>query len=462
MSLPGRQKKLLLSYQINNSENIMRILKGNGSVLDSSDTGTGKTYTALAACSAMGLDPIIICPKVVIASWLRVCDIFKIKPFFIVNYETIKNLKYYDKNRNRIICPYIKYDAKNKEYTWIDLPKNVVFIFDEAHRCSSMGSYNGLLLLGTRRSTENYIMLLSATIADHPEKFKPFFYILNFISREQVKESNIDFKKYMKIMDSWIFRDPRPMVRIHNMLFPDRGTRMSISALGKLFPETQINAVPYTMGKKVENEIEAAYEEISDGLEDLKNKLKKDKNPLVRLLRAHQKIELLKIPTIVELANDFLNDGLSVVIFVNFTQTLKTIAKMLSTDCLIYGEQTDNERQTNIDMFQQDTEHIIICNIKAGGVGLSLHDINGNRRRVSLISPCWSAIDLTQALGRVHRAGGKSKSLQRIIYCASTVEERIAEKIQIKLKDLGSVNDGDLDLSNITFDKKPTDATGAK
>ena len=84
-----------------------------------------------------------------------------------------------------------------------------------------------------------------------------------------------------------------------------------------------------------------------------------------------------------------------------------------------------------------------------------MHDIHGNRRRISLISPCWSATDLTQALGRIHRAGGKSKSLQRIIYCAGGIEERIAEKLQRKLKDLEQINNGDLDLTNITYEKKP-------
>lgn len=448
-------KKLLLSYQVNNAENIIRILQNNESVLDASDTGTGKTYTAVASCASMKLNPIIICPKAVMAAWRNVCKIFSVKPFFIVNYETIRNMKYYNEDGERIICPYLQYNTKTKMFTWKDVPENVIFIFDESHKCSSLGTYNGLLLLGVRESTPNKIMLLSATIADHPEKFRLFFYILNFIDKEHVKESKIDFKKYMNIVEQWIMRDAKPMVRIFNMLYPNRATRMSIDVLGDLFPETQITAVPYSMGKNREQEIQKEYEIIEEALDSLKDKTKKDKqNPLVAVLRAHQKIELLKISTFVELASDFLHQGFSVVIFVNFTQTLKSLAKLLFTECVIYGEQTDDERQFNIDSFQSNREKLIICNIKAGGVGISLHDTDGNHKRISLISPCWSSIDLTQALGRVHRAGGKSKSLQRIIYAANTVEEKIAEKVQLKLKDLNSINNGDLDLTNIVFEKK--------
>ena len=239
------------------------------------------------------------------------------------------------------------------------------------------------------------------------------------------------------------------------MLYPNRATRVRIDSLGKLFPDTQINAVPYSMGKTRESEIERNYEEIAKELDDLSKKSNKDRmNALVRVLRAHQRIELLKVPTFVELTNDFIHNGYSVVIFVNFTQTLKLISQMLYTKCLIYGEQTAQEREININDFQENKEKIIICNIKAGGVGLSLHDVLGGHPRASLISPAWSAIDLTQALGRIHRAGGKSKSLQRIIFTANTVEERIAEKLKIKLNDLNSINNGDLDLTNIVFKGK--------
>ena len=101
----------------------------------------------------------------------------------------------------------------------------------------------------------------------------------------------------------------------------------------------------------------------------------------------------------------------------------------------------------------ENKSKIIICNIKAGGVGISLHDKTGERPRASLISPTWSSIDLQQALGRIHRAGGKSKSLQRILYVANTIEEKIADKIKDKLKNINTLNNGDLDLTNITYER---------
>ncbi len=456
----------LLVYQRDHTRNIVSILKKNKTALDASDTGTGKTYCAIATCKQLNLKPLIICPKSVIYSWKNVCKDFNIEPYGIVNYETIKNGKYYNKSGDRVKCPFLdivenkiktKTESKSEtEFIWLfneDDKKNILIIFDEVHKCSDINTLNGKLLYSAK-NLDTYMLVLSATICDHPENFKLFFYVLNFIEPEQVKRNKINYVRYQYIMFNWIMRDAKPMWRIHNMLFPDRSSRIRIDALGKLFPETQIIATPYNMGKKRELEIEQEYSKIQQEIDNLHNKEKKDKsNILVKLLRSHQKIELLKIPLMIQLTNDFLENHYSVVIFVNFTQTLETLAKELYTDCIIYGEQTGEIRQKNIDRFMENKAKVIVVNIKSGGQGISLHDQYGGHPRVSLISPTWSSIDLVQALGRIHRANGKSKSLQRILYVANTVEEKIADKIQKKLLNINTLNNGDLDLTNITYER---------
>lgn len=452
----------LFEYQAENARNVIRILKNNNSALDASDTGTGKTYTAVAACAELGLRPFVLCPKSVIYNWRRVCKEFGVKPISITNYESARVGKYYTKGGNRSKCPYIdvklvKRDKKEfTAYEW-SLPKKSVFIFDEAHKCSNINSLNGRLLVAARNS-KTPLLCLSATIADTPDKFRIFFYILNFTG---TKDNIItDFRYFYSQVDRWILKDRNPMVRIHKLLYPKRATRMRIDILGDLFPETQITGTPYTMGRETEGKIGMQYKIIFEELDRLKEKSIEDKgNPLVKVMRAHQKIEMLKVPTFIELAKDFLDNRFSIVIFVNFTQTLELLASILRTNCLIHGGQKGYERERNIQDFQSNKERIIICNIKAGGVGVSLHDIHGGHPRVSLISPTWSSIDLLQALGRIHRAGGKTKSLQRIIYTANTIEERIADKLRYKLADVNSINNGDLDLTNITFNYDKRDIT---
>jgi hypothetical protein len=60
--------------------------------------------------------------------------------------------------------------------------------------------------------------------------------------------------------------------------------------------------------------------------------------------------------------------------------------------------------------------------------------------------PCPSIFDTRQVLGRVHRIGGKSKSIQYLVYAAGVpIEESICEKLDERLKRLDLLNDGAID-----------------
>ena len=76
-------------------------------------------------------------------------------------------------------------------------------------------------------------------------------------------------------------------------------------------------------------------------------------------------------------------------------------------------------------------------------MGISLHDPTGQKPRLALISPTFSAIDLTQALGRVPRAGG-ARSRQIIVFADGTCENRTCEKVAEKCSNIALLNDGDL------------------
>jgi len=189
---------------------------------------------------------------------------------------------------------------------------------------------------------------------------------------------------------------------------------------------------------------------MEDELESFKAKVEEGEHedtPLIVQLRARQEVELLKVPTFVELAEDALAEGSSVAIFVNFKDTLEAIAQRLMSAgpvAIVEGGQSDAVRDLNIAKFQHNDAKIIICMIQAGGVGINLHDELGGHPRVSLISPGFSAVDLRQTLGRIHRAGSKSPAIQKIIFAAGSVEMRVCALIKKKLAHLDLINDDEL------------------
>lgn len=137
-------------------------------------------------------------------------------------------------------------------------------------------------------------------------------------------------------------------------------------------------------------------------------------------------------------------EGRSVAVFVNYNATLELIANALGTDCIIRGQEAE-VRKENLEKFQSNESKIIILNLQAGGVGISLHDIHGGHPRAALICPTYNARNLKQALGRVHRSGGKTSCLQKLIFAADTIEDNIAKALKNKLQAIDTVNDLDTD-----------------
>lgn len=454
----------LYDYQMFHVFNLMSGIRNNDVVLDGSDTGTGKTYTAIAICKQLGLKPFIICPKIVIQNWRNVCKLFHVNPLTIVNYEMIKTGKTYvrtnvdfegqidhtDEFDTVVTCKYLQlvYGEKGEvDYIW-KLPYNSIIIFDEVHRCKNIKSQNGKLLMSTKNTSvknryNHKVLMLSATISDTPKSFHIFGYMLNFY--KTLRQARNWINGMLREDSSYIGMEPR-MSAINTQIYPFRGSRMRIAELGDKFPVNQISADCYIIDHKDREEVNKALEKIS--LLNNKIKSKDGEQVLVEITRARQKLEKIKLPILEELILEFLENELSVAVFVNYTETVEKLAEIFKTDCLIYGKISDAVKQQNIEDFQENRKHLIICNIKSGGLSVSLHDLygpaNGGRRRVSIISPSFSSDEMIQTLGRIHRAGAKSPTLQKIIFCAGTCEEVICNKVKEKINFLAKLNDNDL------------------
>jgi len=171
-------------------------------------------------------------------------------------------------------------------------------------------------------------------------------------------------------------------------------------------------------------------------------------------LRMRQKIELVKVPLFVEMVEEGIENGMSVVVFVNFTDTLNAIATRLNTTCIFDGKTPDKVRDKNVALFQEDKERVILVNIQSGGAGLSLHDLNGRFPRMSIISPTWSPVFMRQTLGRIWRDDAKTKCIQRIVCVANTVEENVSRNVQQKLDNLDMLNDGDLQYKSFIMEEE--------
>lgn len=448
-------EKELFPYQINHVKILVHALRRVGIAIDASDTGTGKTHCALVSAENIGCNIIIMCPKPVIAVWESASKLHKFAEydktikstkrwFYCSNYEQFKNGN----------TPFVRVKVKGKEiqYRW-KVPANTIVVVDECHKFKNYKTQNFIMIdslnYGTLKENKVPLLMLSATLVDKLSFIYPIGKLSGLFS------SYLDCRNWIKnqiIKTGKNNVDAHCMNLIHEHIFPKYGSRMRISEIGDMFPENSIIYEPCTTSSD-NKDVDEIYKKMMRRIRKIIKSKGASTHILVQLLRARQAAELTKIPPILEMVDEYLDEGCSVVIFVNFNDTLEHLAVSLKTDCIISGENPE-QREQMIAKFQSDKSRVIICNIQSGGVGISLHDLNGKYPRRSIIVPSWNAMSDRQALGRIWRAGGKTKCIQKILYCPNTIEETIVNLIKEKFSNIDSVNDGSgtsLDLFNETM-----------
>lgn len=443
----------LLPYQPASVRRMADALTRHGGALDASDTGTGKTFVSLGATVVLGQPAFVVCPKAVVPSWQRAATHFGIRLAGISNYELLRR-----GTTPAVKCvtlPPVKAGGKSVESFEWQLPLNTVIVFDEIHRCKDYKTLNCAMALAALRQGYK-VVGLSATAADNPMQMKCVGLLTKLFPTE-------------KGFFGWMMRNgvrkgrfglefaggPRELDQIHQQIFPQHGTRVRIADLGDAFPETQITAESYNLNGETDK-INAIYEEMADEIARIEASEAADKGAciLTAMLRARQRAEVLKMPAIADMAADAIAEGMSVAIFCNFDDSVDSLMAKLKTNCCIRGGQHPTVRENCIAEFQADRSPVIICNIRAGGVGVSLHGTPTSRRRLSIICPTFSGGDLKQALGRVWRANG-AKSIQRIFFAAGTIEEQVCKAVKEKIARIDALNDGDLTMRGEVVQLQP-------
>lgn len=410
----------LKPWQSGAADTLLRSLKAHGAALDASDTGTGKTYVAAEVCRRIGANPVVICPKPLLTAWKETLCQAGRPPVCVINYE------------------------KARTKTWDHLPRTL-FIFDEVHRCKGHKTRQGRLLTDVAKCGHP-VLMLSATPAQSPLEMKGLGYALG------LHNGGSHFWKWCRqhgcIPGKWggfefAKNKQENMASIHRQIFhAGKGCRIKIDDL-EGFPENQVIVHSLDMGLEIQEE----YDSVRAELVALKARCREDKDPehvLTKILRARQRIELLKVPVLKEMIELKREDGFSVVCFVNFRETLGALEKALAEETsVILGGQSVEERDANLLAFQNNDTFNLLGTISCAGTGIGAHDIRGDHPRISLLNPDFSARNFLQALGRIHRAGGKSRCIQYALFAAGTFEERVRRVVESKRSCLETLNDGD-------------------
>jgi hypothetical protein len=490
----------LRPHQIAPFRHLCGIFDSQQSAVDMSGTGTGKTFVASAIACALDRPTLVIGPKISKGTWQRAAAHFS-DSFSVVGYEKLRagNTPFgrwdnYKPGKEFFKCQCCQQvvDLDNFTPCWahhagihcletrkksaqygrfLFSPAVRFLVFDEVHRCNGLDSLNAELLLAAKYQGIP-TLAISATAAHSPIHLRALGYLLDLHNDKKdltaphgffhkvVRPSFLKWAgKYGCRYDQnfhgfhWFAgaeRQKQIMAEIRSQIIPSRGVRVTAEEIPG-FPERVITADLYDLEEP--EKIEAAYAVIREARENLKRTSLADKNPdhpLNRILRARQDVELLKIPIATELAEDDLAKGFSIAFFVNFSGTIDALKKIYPDAGVIDGRAAKT-RDEVVEKFQSNKCNKLVVNCEAGGVCLSLQDLDGEHPRMGYLFPNYSAVSAQQVFGRFQREGGKSRCYYRVILANKTGDVAIHRALVPKLNNLDALNDADLQPSNLSL-----------
>lgn len=412
--------------------------------INGDEQGLGKTLQSLATVHAAALKGynvfpcIIICPSSTKINWKRETKMWigrnamvmddKIKDswhryydigmadVFIVNYESLK--KYFvasmpSKGNLRKSSDIIM-DKR------IDLFKSV--IVDESHRCKNPHTQQAKLTLNIATGKEWIILLTGTPVVNKPIDLFPQLAIINRLKEFGGKRGF--FERYCEGG-----RGSSNLKELNYFLNKHCFFRREKKEVAKDLPEKQRQTILCDISTRKE------YNKARDEFVTYLQEKGADDAEIARKMRGEiivKMAELKKISAYGKLneAKEFIHDvvgsGEKLIVFVVHHVIVDELLKEFPNAVTVTGRDRDFEKQRSIDAFQKDPEiKLIICNIKAAGVGITLTASS----RVAFIEYPWTYADCVQCEDRAHRIGQTNNVMCTYFLGQNTIDERMYELI---------------------------------
>ena len=406
------------------------------------EPGLGKTLQSIATINLADAFPcLVICPSSLKINWLREWEKFTDKKamiltdkvrdtwtfffqtgmhqVFIVNYESLK--KYFVQRIKKAEG----WTLRDVEFrNSINLFKSV--IIDESHRCKSASTQQAKFCKGICTGKEWIIELTGTPVVNRPKDLIPQLAILNrmedfggykpFVNRycsgqreaSNLKELNFNLWKYC------MFRREKSLVLTD---LPDKIRQVNTCEITnrKEYVDAERDLIMYLQKYK-----DADDEKIEKALRG---------EVMVRINILRQISARGKVRDVIEFVKDFRENGKKIILFCSLHEVVDQLKRYFPTAVSVTGRDSQDVKQRAVDAFQNNPKtDIIICSIKAAGVGLTLTASSN----VAFVEFPWTYADCCQCEDRAHRIGQKDSVTCYYFLGRRTIDEKVYRIIQEK------------------------------
>ena len=426
------------------------------------EPGLGKTLQSIATINLANAFPcLVICPSSLKINWQREWEKFTDKKamvltdkvrdtwtffyqtgmhqVFIVNYESLK--KYFVQRIKKAEG----WTLRDVEFrNSINLFKSV--IIDESHRCKSASTQQAKFCKGICTGKEWVIELTGTPVVNRPKDLIQQLAILNrmddfggykpFVNRycsgqreaSNLKELNFNLWKYC------MFRREKSLVLTD---LPDKIRQVNTCEITnrKEYMDADRDLIMYLQKYK-----DADDEKIEKALRG---------EVMVRINILRQISARGKVRDVIEFVKDFRENGKKIILFCSLHEVVDQLKRYFPTAVSVTGRDSQDEKQRAVDSFQNNPKaDIIICSIKAAGVGLTLTASSN----VAFVEFPWTYADCCQCEDRAHRIGQKDSVTCYYFLGRRTIDEKVYRIIQEKKNIANAVTGSTADIEENIVD----------
>ena len=419
------------------------------------EPGLGKTLQSIATINLADAFPcLVVCPSSLKINWLREWEKFTDKKamiltdkvrdtwtfffqtgmhqVFIVNYESLK--KYFVQRIKKAEG----WTLRDVEFrNSINLFKSV--IIDESHRCKSASTQQAKFCKGICTGKEWVIELTGTPVVNRPKDLIPQLAILDRMN---------DFGGYKPFVDRYCSgqREASNLRELNFNLWKYCMFRREKSLVLTDLPDKirQVNTCEITNRKEymdAERDLIMYLQKYKDADDDKIAKAMRGE-VMVRINILRQISARGKVRDVIEFVKDFRENGKKIILFCSLHEVVDQLKRYFPTAVSVTGRDSQDEKQRAVDAFQNNPKaDIIICSIKAAGVGLTLTASSN----VAFVEFPWTYADCCQCEDRAHRIGQKDSVTCYYFLGRRTIDEKVSriflERMNIANDVTGSTED---------------------
>ena len=166
------------------------------------------------------------------------------------------------------------------------------------------------------------------------------------------------------------------------------------------------------------------YKECSD--QEIRRKMRMA--ALVKFMTLRSLAAKGKVKQAIDFVNVFLESGKPLILFCSFHEIVDELRKAFPRAVTVTGRDSQIAKQAAVDSFQNGNSQLIICSIKAAGVGLTLTASSN----VGFVEFPWTYADCCQCEDRAHRIGQKDNVTCYYLLGRHTIDHRLYDLIHKK------------------------------